>query len=72
MHVQGYLVSNVWADTLISFLFIKDFRNFWTKISPNLANFEWEVLYSVPCARGLDNGGKGSVSTWFNFELGTE
>ena len=31
-HVQGYLVSNLWADIFISFLFMKDFQNFWTEI----------------------------------------
>ena len=29
IHVQGYLVSNLWADIFISFLFMKDFQNFW-------------------------------------------
>jgi len=51
-------VTNLWADTFISFLFMKEFQNFWTKISPNLAKFVWEVPYSVPYATGLDNGGK--------------
>ena len=37
-HVQGYLVSK-WADIVISCLFMKDFQNFWTKISPKLAKF---------------------------------
>ena len=50
-------MSNLWADVFISFLFMKDFQNFWTKISPNLAKFVWEVPYSVPYATGLANGG---------------
>ena len=51
-------MSNLWADVFIIFLFMKDFQNFWTKISQNLAKFVWEVPYSVPYATGLDNGGK--------------
>ena len=51
-------MSNLWADIFISFLFMKDFLNFWTKISPNLAKFVWEVPYTVPYATGLDNEGK--------------
>ena len=57
-YVQGYHVSNLWADIFIGFLFIKDLKNFWTKISQNLARFVWEVPYSVPYAAGLDNGEK--------------
>ena len=53
--VQGYLVSNLWADILITFLIMKDLQNFWTKISPKLAKFVWEVPYSVPYATGPDN-----------------
>ena len=58
MHVKGYLVSKLWANIFINFLFKKDFQNFWTKISPTLAKFVWEVPYSVPYVTGLDNGGK--------------
>ena len=58
IHVQGYLVSNLLADIFISFLFMKDFLNFWTKISQNLAKFVWEVPYLVLYTTGLDNGGK--------------
>ena len=69
-----YLVSNLLADIFIS---MKDFQNFWTKILPKLAKCVCEVPYSVPYATGLDIMGgnfmfKGSVSTWFNFALGTE
>ena len=45
----------LWADIFISFLFITDIQNLWTKISPNLAKFVWEVPYTVPYATGLDN-----------------
>ena len=45
-------------------------------LAVRLAKFVLEVPYSVPYATGLDNGGnfmfKGSVSTWFYFDLGTE
>ena len=51
-------MSNLWADILIHFLFMKDFKDFWTKILPKLAKFVWEVPYSVPYAIGLDNGGE--------------
>ena len=51
-------MSNLWEDIIISFLFMKYFQNFWTKISPKLAKFVWEVPYSVPYATGLDNGEK--------------
>ena len=68
LHVQGYLVSNLWEDIFICFLLMKDFQNFWTKISPNLAKFVWEVPYSVPYATGLDNG--GNLYVWrFSFHL---
>ena len=62
------LVSNLWADIFIIFLFMKDFQKFWTKLSPKLAKFVWEVPYSVPYATGLDNGGKHHI-LWFSFHL---
>ena len=40
-HVKGYFVSNKKAG---SFLFIEDFKNFWTELSPKLAKFVWEVF----------------------------
>ena len=61
-------MSNLWADIFISFLFMKDFQNFWTKISPNLAKFVWQVPYLVPKATGLDIGGKLYVKR-FSFHL---
>ena len=51
-------MSIVWADICISFLFMKDLKKFWTKMSQKFAKFVWEVPYSVPYATGLDNGGK--------------
>ena len=36
---------------------MKEFQNLWTKISPKLAKFVWDVLNSGPYATGLDNGG---------------
>ena len=57
--------STLWPDIFISFLFMKGFQNFWTKISTKLAKYVWEVPYLVPYATGLDNGGKKNLKLQF-------
>ena len=72
IHVQGYLVSNLWAYIFISFIFMKDVKNFWTKISSILAKFIWEAPGPIQflAQQGLimHNGGKLYVLR-FSFHL---
>ena len=52
------ILCQIYGQVYSLVFFMEDFQNFWTKMSPKLAQFIWEAPYSVPYATGLDNGGK--------------